>query len=332
MELLDIQIDLYHFKRLLKGLADGDDTLSHETVANRLELMIDKYSNSSLVTEKQMGIILEFADTCFSLMITEKAESFMDTLLQTRDGLHLRERGLRALLEKPFATLYSIDKVYLLYLEFYCNFLGDHPELKETVDMVRKTVGEIRYTDNIYQEQLPYPSVLAETFEKMDDGNFRLTGEKRRDVFSGCGFLGLVVASHSGNEHRYLNENRIACKPIAEGMAFPSKMGVYDNLQVEATDENRKYMESHNIRYAVKFSENKETYIIDSDQRNTLLHLSYRDLISLWPKTLYFVLSTYMLETDEEKDFVRRKDYCWALAPDFLFTPLSAPAKIVRLP
>lgn len=317
MELLDIQIDLYHLKQLLCM----QDSVPHELVCNRIVYYIGKYKNSPAVTEQQMEIIQEYVDNCFSLMIVHKPEEFLNEILQTNAAMDIRMRGLDALLDKCFAKLSALDKVYLLYLEFYSGFLEQDGNLADLVNRVRSLTDKIRYADKVFADKIPYSQQLIHVFEMLYEGNFKLEGIRKSNVLSGCGYLELTVICQSENNRKLLSDMHIACKPIVEGLAFPSKMGVYDNLAVDIKEENRKYMEEHEIPFVM----NEKSYLIDSTQRNTLMLLTYRDLIKLWPDVRYFIVSKYMMEEEDEKTFCDRIDYCRALDGELHFSPFPPP-------
>ena len=331
MGLLDIQIDMYHFRRLLQSLATDRNGLTPEVFCVRVIYYIGKYKNSPDVTEQQMAVVLKYADMCFSLMFEYKPEEFLNEILQTIAASHIRTYGLDALLDKPFSTLSCVDKVYLLYLELYCTTLRSNSARMDyrvkDVDRALETVEKRRNADKPYANKLPTREILIEPFEKLENGKFKLEDKEKSDIFSGRGIFSLQVICQSDNNRKLLSDMHIACKPIEEGLAYPSKIGVYDNLFVDSNGENDRYMVEHRIPFAV----NENGYLISRPECDTLLMLTYRDLVKLWPTVRYFLVSKYMLEDDDETEFPTRKDFCKAMDEVGLFFPLPDPINIVRL-
>lgn len=331
MGLLDVQIDMYHFKRLLQSLATDRNGLTPEVFSVRTIYYIGKYKNSPDVTEQQMAVVLRYADMCFSLMLEHKPEEFLNEILQTIAATHIRTYGLDALLDKPFSTLSCVDKVYLLYLELYCAALRSNtPRMDyraKDVDRALETVEKLRNVDKTYTNKLPTREILIEPFEKLENGKFKLEEKDKMDVFFGRGVLSLQVICRSDNNRKLLSDMHIAYKAIEEGLAYPSKIGVYDNLFVDSNGENDLYMVEHGIPFAV----NEKGYLISRPECDTLLMLTYRDLVKLWPTVRYFLVSKYMLEDDDETEFPKRKDFCKAIDQIGLFCPLPDPINAVRL-
>ena len=145
MELLDIQIDLFHFKGLLDSIGTENQENTHEQLSGRLLYYISKYKNSPSVTMQQANLMLSHVERLFKLMIVYKPEEFMECLLNTNAGNELRKKGIGAVLERKFATLIPLDKLYLLYLEYYCRELVIQGNLSESVrcdsEMVLRTVA-----------------------------------------------------------------------------------------------------------------------------------------------------------------------------------------------
>ena len=234
MELLDIQIDLFHFKGLLDSIGTENQENTHEQLSGRLLYYISKYKNSPSVTMQQANLMLSHVERLFKLMIVYKPEEFMECLLNTNAGNELRKKGIGAVLERKFATLIPLDKLYLLYLEYYCRELVIQGNLSESVrsdtEKVLRTVDEIREAERIYAEQMPVDTLLLKVFDKMFEGKIKLETSERIDLLAGRGRLSLTVVPQSENNNKQLAQMKIACKPISEGVAHLSKIGVYDNL------------------------------------------------------------------------------------------------------
>ena len=182
--------------------------------------------------------MLSHVERLFKLMIVYKPEEFMECLLNTNAGNELRKKGIGAVLERKFATLIPLDKLYLLYLEYYCRELVIQGNLSESVrsdtEKVLRTVDEIREAERIYAEQMPVDTLLLKVFDKMFEGKIKLETSERIDLLAGRGRLSLTVVPQSENNNKQLAQMKIACKPISEGVAHLSKIGVYDNLGVAA--------------------------------------------------------------------------------------------------
>ena len=305
MELLDIQIDLFHFKGLLDSIGTENQENTHEQLSGRLLYYISKYKNSPSVTMQQANLMLSHVERLFKLMIVYKPEEFMECLLNTNAGNELRKKGIGAVLERKFATLIPLDKLYLLYLEYYCRELVIQGNLSESVrsdtEKVLRTVDEIREAERIYAEQMPVDTLLLKVFDKMFEGKIKLETSERIDLLAGRGRLSLTVVPQSENNNKQLAQMKIACKPISEGVAHLSKIGVYDNLGVDAVAKN---------------------------ERNMLMSLSYRDLTTLWPSVRYFIVSQYAHTGEDEQQFKNRKDFCHALAQEDCLSPLGGPVSM----
>ena len=89
MELLDIQIDLFHFKGLLDSIGTENQENTHEQLSGRLLYYISKYKNSPSVTMQQANLMLSHVERLFKLMIVYKPEEFMECLLNTNAGNEL---------------------------------------------------------------------------------------------------------------------------------------------------------------------------------------------------------------------------------------------------
>ena len=328
MELLDIQIDLFHFKGLLDSIGTENQENTHEQLSGRLLYYISKYKNSPSVTMQKANLMLSHVERLFKLMIVYKPEEFMECLLNTNAGNELRKKGIGAVLERKFATLIPLDKLYLLYLEYYCRELVIQGNLSESVrsdtEKVLRTVDEIREAERIYAEQMPVDTLLLKVFDKMFEGKIKLETSERIDLLAGRGRLSLTVVPQSENNNKQLAQMKIACKPISEGVAHLSKIGVYDNLGVDAVAKNERYMVARKIPFAV----NEKSYLIGDTKRNMLMSLSYRDLTTLWPSVRYFIVSQYAHTGEDEQQFKNRKDFCHALAQEDCLSPLGGPVSM----
>ena len=171
---------------------------------------------------------------------------------------------------------------------------------------------------------MPVDTLMLKLFDKMFEGKIKLETSERIDLLAGRGRLSLTVVPQSENNNKQLAQMKIACKPISEGVAHLSKIGVYDNLGVDAVAKNERYMVARKIPFAV----NEKSYLIGDTKRNMLMSLSYRDLTTLWPSVRYFIVSQYAHTGEDEQQFKNRKDFCHALAQEDCLSPLGGPVSM----
>lgn len=323
MALLDIQIDLFQFKRLLENMDPEQTGLTREQLAGRLLYYIGRYKNTPDVTSQQAAALLAHAAEGFALLLEQQPEGLPDKLLETTAAAHIRANGLDAILDRPFATLTPVDRLYLLYLECYCGVLARDPETAGEhgiyIEKVQRTVGNIREADRVYGKDLPTRKRLLMAFKGPHGGAFQYGAAERRELLSGKGRLSLTVIDCSENNRALLKKLNIENKPVGNGLGYTSKLGVYDNLAVDETPEHESYLSRHKMQYAI----NNKGYLLDGRERNMLLKFTYRDLISLWPSVRYFIVNTYLRMDEDEETYRERRDFCEEIDFEGVYFPLE---------
>lgn len=325
MELLDIRTDLYQFDKLITKLIAGDSEFSDEQVCGKLLYHITKYRNSPQVVQMLCDAILEYKEAFFALMLQYAPELFMEKLLETSAAKGIYNKGLDGVFERPFGKLNAFDKVYLLYLEFYCNALlkGSRQTDKcvGNLEKVNRTLANIRQAEEIYAKHIPTKELLLGFIRGLNFAGFRLKVADGAHVVSGYGRITLTVIDKTDKNRATLEDMRIEYKEIQDGLAYLSKIGVCSSLSVDLNPDNERYMGKNKIPYNVSDA----SLIISSTETNMLMRLTYRDLISLWPSVNTTVVQKYMLKGMDERVFMYEKCFCEAVDDQMSFIPLSDP-------
>ena len=320
MAILDYHIDFFNFKLQLTRLNENSTDLNGQDVVNRILHYIQKYGHSAQITLNQAELLLRSKSHVFPLMLQYAPERFMQTVFSTSAAAYVRLYGLVSLINRPFASLNDLDKLCLLYVESYCAALDDGQKLANStaISKIEYAASLIRQVEKVYEKVFPSVSFLKELYAGASGESVEITEEDWQNILTGKGRTGLTIVPNTENNRNRTATERIACRPLKDGLAFVDKTGMYYNMIVEEAPERQHYMDKHNIAYKV----GDNGYVIDTNDPDALLAFSYLDLYSLWPKIRYFQASRPMLADDDEQEFMKSRIFCSA-AP-FDLKPLNS--------